>query len=179
MGIAANVSDVLTRKNAVKNALDSLEKDKLAQKEMEEESKRVQKLYEEHDNSSSGFGPGDMHGFLLPVMDTLRGVAGGTAVGIATGITEVTSTTARGVSVAGTVAKVFSVGAVAVSVITVPLDIWTIANATTDIIMYEDLKQNCDAAERIAKLITKLEAHRDEVSKFCKQLEAADKQPGG
>lgn len=158
-GIAANASDKVKRTQAVKSAQQALERDKDAQIKMEKMSKRVQKLRltenpnAQNDRMSTKF--------VVPVLDTFRGV-GGAAVGIGR----------VGIATAGTAAKVLISGVgVGVSVLTVPLDIFTIVSAAKKIEEYSN-GAKCDAAEYIGKLIETLQVHREKVEAFYRQLKA-------
>ena len=165
-GIAATITDISSRKKSVKSVLKSLEKDKLAQKEMEDVCKRFQYLQRmRHDEVKVDV---DNDDGLVPILNSYKGTRS-TALDVSRQIATGAGTVAKGVGMAGNVAKVFSVGAVAVTAFTVPLDIATIVKASKDIKKYKTT--DCDAAEYISQLITTLEVHRAKVAKYLDELE--------
>ena len=165
-GIAASMSDASSREKAVKSVLEALDKDTLAQKEMEDMGKQFQNLHrKEHNGITLDV---DNDDGLVPILNSYKGTRS-TALDVGKQIATGAGTVAKGISMAGTVAKVFSVGAVALMVITVPIDIATIVQASNDIKKYKTT--DCDAAEYISQLITTLEAHRAKVAKCLDELE--------
>lgn len=157
--IAANASDAWTIRKAQTNALEALlEEDRRAQEDMEEKSKRLQKLRQKQVSHTANY---DSKNFVVPAVGMLKGVSN-SAAGIGSGASTVAGTAAKAVST-------ISTGVVAVSAaITVPLDIYTIVKAA----QYIKDEKKCDAVEYIDNLIEALSAHRAEVEKFYELLKA-------